>query len=251
MRDVLNFLYQDANAGKIIDTKAAVEALSILAGAKISSAVGDMISSVMKKAASKVALRESIDKIKDGITSTIGKGKWGNSVPELPGKGLDAPSAPLKPVRPGVIPENIPSSLSKAYDDAFKAAQEFFEKNGGSWRKSDGAFNYPPNNGFLGGVTSNEPIPVGTVLDRYSRDAPGDDTGKFLSPAGTPYEQRSLPGQTAADAGIYTQYRVLKPIDGKTGIAAPWFGQLGGAPQHMTNMSIQDLIKYGYLEIID
>jgi filamentous hemagglutinin len=60
-----------------------------------------------------------------------------------------------------------------------------------------------------------------------------------------------LPGETAADAGIYTKYRVLKPIKSKTGIAAPWFGKPGGATQHMTNMSIRNLIRHGYLEVID
>ena len=70
-------------------------------------------------------------------------------------------------------------------------------------------------------------IPVGMRLDRY-----GPANGNFLSPAGTPYEQRSLPPDT--DRDDYTVYEFIKALPVVSGQTAAWFGQPGGGVQHYT-----------------
>ena len=70
-------------------------------------------------------------------------------------------------------------------------------------------------------------IPVGTRLDRY-----GPANGNFLSPAGTPYGQRSLPPDT--NPNDYHVYEVIKPLPVQSGQIAAWFGQPGGGVQHYT-----------------
>ena len=95
------------------------------------------------------------------------------------------------------------------------------------WKKPDGSWRYPEkNNGFEGSTTS-ETLPVGTRLDRY-----GPDNGNFLSPAGSPYEQRSLPPDT--DRNDYRVYEVIKALPVVSGQTAAWFGQPGGGVQHYT-----------------
>ena len=47
-------------------------------------------------------------------------------------------------------------------------------------------------------------------MDRY-----GGETGKFVSPKGTPYTNRSLP--PGSDARPYNVYEVVKPIDVQSG----------------------------------
>ena len=70
-------------------------------------------------------------------------------------------------------------------------------------------------------------IPVGMRLDRY-----GPDSGNFLSPAGTPYEQRSLKPDTNRDD--HTVYEVIKALPVVSGQTAAWFGQPGGGVRYFT-----------------
>ena len=70
-------------------------------------------------------------------------------------------------------------------------------------------------------------IPVGTRLDRY-----GSENGNYLSPAGTPYEQRSLKPDTNRDE--HTVYEVIKALPVVSGQTAAWFGQPGGGVQYFT-----------------
>ncbi|NJL18586.1 MAG: TNT domain-containing protein [Nitrospira sp.] len=68
------------------------------------------------------------------------------------------------------------------------------------------------------------------------------------------------PGATASQRGMargsegmpYTQYRVLKPFEALVGPASPVpaFGATGGATQYLTNRTIQQLLREGYLEVI-
>lgn len=86
-------------------------------------------------------------------------------------------------------------------------------------------------------------IPVGTRLDRY-----GPANGNFLSPAGTPYEQRSLPPDT--DRIDYTVYEVIKALPVVSGQTAAWFGQPGGGVQYCTTAigNVQFLLDQKYLK---
>jgi hypothetical protein len=94
------------------------------------------------------------------------------------------------------------------------------------WKKADGTWIHPERNGFEGSTTF-QSIPVGTRLDRY-----GTENGNYLSPAGTPYEQRSLPPDT--NPNDYHVYEVIKAIPVESGQIAAWFGQPGGGVQHYT-----------------
>jgi Tuberculosis necrotizing toxin len=110
------------------------------------------------------------------------------------------------------------------------------------WLKDDGTPKWPANDGFESAPT-NETLPVGTKLDRY-----GGDGGSFMSPEGTPYENRALPYDQSTLK--YQQYEVIKPLPVKSGEAAPWFDQPGGGTQHNTDVPVRQLVKDGYLRKI-
>jgi RHS repeat-associated protein len=96
---------------------------------------------------------------------------------------------------------------------------------------------YPGNDGLSHGPfdTTLEP---GTRVDRY-----GPPEGSYVSPAGTPLEQRSLlPGRESQK--LYT-YEVQKPVPAKSGVIAPYYGWPGGGIQHHTPMSVQHYVDTG------
>lgn len=98
----------------------------------------------------------------------------------------------------------------------------------------------PENDGFIGDQNPTI-IQSGRVLSRY-----GDRSGRFLAPAGTSIEQRSLP--IWARGRPYEEYQVLKPLQVNEGQAAPhYLGQSGQGTQYMTERTIQQLIDSGYL----
>ncbi|MEU7525117.1 TNT domain-containing protein [Saccharothrix sp. NPDC042600] len=93
---------------------------------------------------------------------------------------------------------------------------------------------YPSNYGFVGTPSSKLLLP-GEVVDRF-----GGQSGKFLSPIGTPYAQRSLPPQSLNtceyEPGVrmsygYYRYKVDRPFAVLSGTTASWFGQPGGGKQ--------------------
>ncbi|WZY01341.1 TNT domain-containing protein [Bacillus sp. FSL W7-1360] len=93
-----------------------------------------------------------------------------------------------------------------------------------------GDIQWPPNDGFKGKrvKTTMEP---GAVIDRYGEP----ETGRYLSPAGTPYEQRAL--ALHSDSASYRQYRVKRPFQVESGEIAPWFDRPGGGTQYYTGNS--------------
>lgn len=80
----------------------------------------------------------------------------------------------------------------------------------------------------------------GTLLDRY-----GAEGGRFLAPAGTPFEARAMP-PSSRDRPL-TKYKVLRPLPVDAGPAASWFDQPGGGTQFLTDRSVSDLIRDGYI----
>jgi len=80
--------------------------------------------------------------------------------------------------------------------------------------------NWPPNDGFLGD-TSPYILNPGDMIDRY-----GPEGGRFVAPAGTPFEMRALPPEYLYTKELHT-YEVLKELEVIKGIATPWFGQPG------------------------
>ncbi|MFD4674196.1 TNT domain-containing protein [Lentzea sp. NPDC058450] len=85
-----------------------------------------------------------------------------------------------------------------------------------------------------------EVLTAGTELDRF-----GTPEGRVLSAAGTPFAQRSLPPQAAAEG--YRVYRVEKDLPVHRTISAPWFGQPGGGSRYRTTYPVADLVALGYL----
>ncbi|WP_322401152.1 RHS repeat-associated core domain-containing protein [Massilia luteola] len=108
------------------------------------------------------------------------------------------------------------------------------------WKKTDGSWWYPPNDGFYGASTK-ETLVVGTKLDRY-----GGERGRFLAPNGASYAGRALPPGTDKLAPYY-QYEVTKPIVVESGPATPWFDEIGNGTQHKTEKSVEQLIASGCL----
>lgn len=105
-----------------------------------------------------------------------------------------------------------------------------------------GAYNWPEDSGFANG---SKPMTLqpGTLIDRY-----GPESGHFLSPEGTPFEQRALfPGTQMKG---YSIYEVVKPLEVQGGEVAPWFNQPGGGTQYETSSSIESLIESGILRRI-
>jgi uncharacterized Zn-binding protein involved in type VI secretion len=108
-----------------------------------------------------------------------------------------------------------------------------------AYQKADGTWDWPSNGGFDGTPTP-ETLPVGTRIDRF-----GGDGGKYLSPEGTPFEQRALAPSSLDDP--YTVYQVAKPLPVQSGKIAPAFDQPGGGVQYKTGSSVADLVSKGYL----
>ncbi|MFJ4143002.1 TNT domain-containing protein [Pseudomonas sp. NPDC089734] len=112
------------------------------------------------------------------------------------------------------------------------------------FKKADGGWEWPKNSGFAEDPVKNT-LPVGTKLDRY-----GGPDGSFLSPKGTPYDQRALaPG---SKAGGYYEYEVLKPLPVIQGKIAPAFNEPGGGiqilPAFSERVNVQWLIDNHFIK---
>jgi len=79
----------------------------------------------------------------------------------------------------------------------------------------------------------------GTRIDRF-----GDETGKYVSPYGTPIEMRALPPNNAMQ---YNSYLIVKPIEVRSSVVAPWFGKIGYGVQYRLPRTINDLLKRGII----
>jgi hypothetical protein len=99
---------------------------------------------------------------------------------------------------------------------------------------------YPANGGFVGEPTPTT-LDVGTRIDRY-----GSPYGKYASPEGTPYYQRSLP--PGSDGKPYSIYELTKPLRVQSGTVAPAFGELGGGTQYLLPRSVRGLIDDAFLK---
>ncbi|WP_445285897.1 TNT domain-containing protein [Yoonia sp. 2307UL14-13] len=116
------------------------------------------------------------------------------------------------------------------------------------WYRADNSeLDWPPNDGFSAPPQSQTLAP-GTRIDRYAGQPPGQDGGRYFSPAGASFESRALPYDPASQR--LSTFEVLRPFEVKSGTAAPWFDQAGGATQYMTDMSTKDLIRNGFIRPI-
>lgn len=102
---------------------------------------------------------------------------------------------------------------------------------------------YPPNDGFLGEVID-DVLQPGTMVDRY-----GHPGGSYVAPVGTPSQMRALPPGTLDKT--YNVYEVIEPINVKSGLAAPWFDQIGLGTQYKFDGKIIDLLESGKLKKVN
>lgn len=123
--------------------------------------------------------------------------------------------------------------------------------------QATGKAKYPPNDGF-GGEAKKFKLGGGDediFIDRYSYKEPSSsainckDDGNYFSPAGIKYNKRALPPDQ--QSAYYTKYKVVKEIECTAGEIAPWFGYEGGGMQYFTKQNVTELIKEGYIEVVE
>lgn len=84
----------------------------------------------------------------------------------------------------------------------------------------------------------------GMIIDRYG----GPEDAYYVSPSGTSFESRSLPPSVKYVRN--NAYKVVKPIEVERSIVAPAFRQPGGGIQYKSMITIDELIRFKYLEVI-
>ncbi|OUY05871.1 hypothetical protein CAP51_14200 [Acinetobacter populi] len=102
---------------------------------------------------------------------------------------------------------------------------------------------WPPNSGGYATKPA-ETLQPGTIVDRY-----GYPGGSYVSPVGTPFEQRALPSSSLNKP--YSQYEVIQPINPVSeSKILPWFGQPGQGTQYKLPKSVSELLdsKNPYLK---
>lgn len=122
-----------------------------------------------------------------------------------------------------------------------KAVRIYAENN--NWMDKSGNIIWPPNKGFEG-KPSIKVLDEGTKIDRY-----GYEGGTFVSPLGVPYSNRALAPGTYNKP--YTVYEVIKPVKVKAGEIAPWFNEPGGGIQYELYVSVEKLIKDGFIRRVE
>jgi hypothetical protein len=126
-----------------------------------------------------------------------------------------------------------------------------------TWGNGHGGYNWAlvPDDGFLNGERVAMEMRTGDLLDRF-----GGPQGRFLSPAGTPYAERSLPPSNingGAPNFDYHVYEVVRPFTADVGFIAPAMGQDGGGlqvfinaahmPEDSGRVNVEWLLKRGLL----
>ena len=135
------------------------------------------------------------------------------------------------------------SDLTLAGDNA-AAVVETMERFGVASRfvnlENPGWIHYPDEFGF-GAPPVRTVLEPGTRIDRY-----GENFGQYLSPAGTPFDHRSIPPSQEFDA--VTEFEVVRPLPVADGPIAEWFDQPGNGTQYFipTESDVQDAIAKGF-----
>ena len=146
----------------------------------------------------------------------------------------------------------IVAFISKYADDGIETLLKKFDASGTDqliveselFLKADGSINWDlaPNGGRVPNTEKyNQLLGAGTYIDRY-----GSIMGKYVSPFGVPYTQRSLP--YVENPKAYHVYLVKKDIVGVTSSKiAKAFNGTGGGTQYELPLTIRELLTDGYL----
>lgn len=101
---------------------------------------------------------------------------------------------------------------------------------------------WPSNDGAVGDIQTIIISAGSVLLSRY-----GYNGGRYVSPAGTSYEERALSRRT--DLSNLHHFVVLKDIENvEMGTIASWFNQKGGGIQYKFQQQIKTLLELGYLK---
>jgi hypothetical protein len=157
---------------------------------------------------------------------------------------------------PGFLPSTPPlAPLLRNYRRTDnESSRQFIECY---WNDQTHGWWFPDNNGF---VLDNQGNPIetpATLTPGQRVDLFGTGAGRFLAPAGTPYNQRALPPSnldtlTNAFPFGYHLYEVEKPVSVQAGAIRPWFGQPGlGLQYFLGNVTIPDLVANGSLKTLN
>jgi RHS repeat-associated protein len=151
----------------------------------------------------------------------------------------------LSGAKPLVTPQQTLKNLLKPVGQPVGKAESGSASGGGGTVPTTTAIahRWTANNGFMA-----EPklitLQPGVRIDRF-----GAPTGAFASPAGLPFEARSLPPD--ASGRPRTTYQVMRPIENvKSGLAAPDFGQPGLGMQYQFPKPIQAYLDSGELQVV-
>lgn len=144
---------------------------------------------------------------------------------------------------------------SKSLDDLYQASKMTMSEaralaKSVDWKDAGGSWIYPPNNGFHG-IPTATPLKPTAKIDRYGgyfTDGNFVDNGNFVSKAGATFESRALPVDSLQKP--LKTYEVLQQFDTMAGPATPWFDQVGGGIQYMTERKIGWLVERGYIREI-
>lgn len=95
--------------------------------------------------------------------------------------------------------------------------------------------------GFLNGEYKKSVLLPGTKINRIG----SNPTGRYFSPEGATFGEKALPPFMKLQPN--SDYIVLKEIPTKEGIVAPWFDEPGLGTQYLTDLTIDELEKGGYV----
>lgn len=197
-------------------------------------------------------LKEGLQEVEDDLTGKNGEARqmlaWDNLNQSLKTAAITLPVGGGLAGSAKTL-DNVGDVVNQLPDDVIK------DLDGGAdskWIDSNGRINWPGNRGF-DGFPEKLTIEPGATFDRYGgyyENGNLVDTGKFVSPEGTPFEQRALPNSTLNKP--HTTYEVVKPIpDVDSGKVAPWFDKPGGGTQMDLPMSIDELLEGGYIKVLN
>ena len=104
---------------------------------------------------------------------------------------------------------------------------------------------YPLNDGFVG-----EPKKITLKAGEMLVDRYGLVYGGYVSPKNVSFEERALPRTTSKT--LYNVFVIKKDIaDVQSGLAAAWFGEVGGGIQYKLPMNTKQLLEDGYMELVE
>lgn len=133
------------------------------------------------------------------------------------------------------------ASIAKKYNMKYTLGKKGEDR----FYSDDGVPIYPLNDGFVG-----EPEKITLKAGKMLVDRYGPVYGGYVSPKNVSFEERALPRTTSKT--LYHVFVIKKDIaDVQSGLAAAWFGEVGGGIQYKLPMNTKQLLEDGYMELVE